>query len=168
MSDPLIDVGDIPAWIALVVSAFTLFQQSRQNDKATLEREELQKSSKESLRDLQRKLRLEQMIKDLDDLLTLTVDYWTQPGNMGATSALMIKSKSQDLAYRCNDYNRFLWDSAASEFSGIRRTITGGAFEVKSRTAISTTDPIIREASSMIANFKIKLRQTCDSLDRFL
>ncbi|WP_447789245.1 hypothetical protein [Pseudomonas farris] len=168
MSDPLIDLGDIPAWIALAVSIFTFTQQSKQNNKTTLEREELQKSSTEKLRDFQRKLRLEQMIKDLDDLLMLTVDYWTQPGNTGSTSALMIKSKSQDLAYRCNDYNRFLWDSAASEFSGIRRAITGGAFEVKSRVAISTNDPFIREASNMISNFKTKLRQTCDSLDRFL
>jgi len=162
------DIGDIPAWIALAVSAFTLYQQGKQNDKATLEREEHKKTSSDQLRDLQRKLRLEQMIKDLEDLLTLTVDYWTQPGSTSATSALMIKSKSQDLAYRCNDYNRFLWISAAADFSVIRRTITGGQFEVKSRAALQTTDPLIREASHLISNFKTKLRQTCDSLDRFL
>lgn len=168
MSDPLIDIGDIPAWIALAVSVFTLVQQGKQNNKAAVEREELQRTSKDSLIKLQRKLRLEQMIKDLDDLLALTVDYWTQPGNTGATSALMMKSKSQDLSYRCNDYSRFLWSTAASEFSGIRRIITGGAFEVKSRLAIQTTDPLIREASMKIADFKTKLRQTCDSFDSLL
>ena len=168
MADPLMDIGDLPAWIALAVSAFTLYQQGRQNDKATIEREELKRISSDQLRDLQRKLRLEQMAKDLDELLALTVDYWTQPGNTASTSALMMKSKSQDLAYRCHDYGRFLWTSAAAEFSVIRRKITGGHFEVKSRDALPTTDPLIREASHLISDFKTKLRQTCDNLDRFL
>ncbi|MBP1123539.1 MULTISPECIES: hypothetical protein [Pseudomonas] len=161
------DIGDIPAWIALAVSVFTLINQNRQNTKANLERETSKAESEVKLRDLQRKLRLEQMIKDIDDLMMLTIDYWTQPEGMGGTSALMMKSKSQDISYRCIDYHQFLWSSAAPEFAGIRRIITGGDFEVKSRQPITTTSPLIRESSTMVSSFKTKLRQACDDLDGF-
>lgn len=172
MADPTLPYGDIPAWVALGISAITFFQQHRQNKKNSLDAAE-QKNisiqqdaiSKQNLTNLKRQLRAEQMIKDVDELLALTVDYWTQPGSMASTSAIMIKLKSQDLSHRCNEYSSFLWISASSDFSAIRRTITGGLFEVKSRSALPTNAPLIREASNKISDFRIKLITLIDKID---
>lgn len=168
MSDNPVDYGDLPAWIALVVSVGLAIYQHRQNIKANQERDTLEAKSAKNLKDLQRKLRIEQMMKDLDELSALSVDYWTKPGDVGATSALMIKVKAQDLGFRCIEYSRFLWNNAASDFSSIRRKITGGSFEVRTRPAIPTTDPIIRDSTAMIAEFKSKLRRTCDDIDSLI
>lgn len=167
MSDNF-DLGDIPAWIALAVSIGLAIYQHKQNTKSHRDRVALEAKSAKDLKDLQKKLRLEQMIKDLDDLSALSLDYWTKPGDVGDTSALMIKVKAQDLGYRCIEYSRFLWDSAASDFSSIRRKITGGLFEVKTRPAIATTDPIIRDSTVLMGEFKLNLRRTCDSLDSLI
>ncbi|WP_144401162.1 hypothetical protein [Pseudomonas lurida] len=166
--------GDIPAWIALGASAFTIIQQSKQNNKALLEKEEQKTASKQkeelsrkSLTNLKRQLRAEQMIKDIDELLALAVDYWTQSEGNGSPSAIMIKVKSQDLSHRCNEYRSFLEFPASSDFSAIRRLITGGQFEGKSRKAIPTNAPLIRDASNKVNDFRTNLRKYIDKIDNF-
>jgi S1-C subfamily serine protease len=159
--------GDIPAWIALGVSACTIIQQSNQNNKALLEKEEQKTASKNNLTNLKRQLRAEQMITDIDELLALAVDYWTQSEGNGSPSAIMIKVKSQDLSLRCNEYRSFLEFPASSDFSAIRRLITGGQFEVKSRKAIATNAPLIRDASNKVNDFRTNLRRYIDKIDNF-
>ncbi|WP_219338985.1 hypothetical protein, partial [Staphylococcus haemolyticus] len=122
-------------------------------------------ASKKALTDLKRQIRAEQMLADMDELLALTVNYWTQPAETASTSAIMIKSKIKDLSHRCSSYRSFLWTSASTEFMNIKRTITGGSFEGKFRPALHTTSPLIQNASREIDNFKIKLRTYIDSID---
>lgn len=172
MAEPTLPYGDIPAWAAILISLVTIYLQFRQNTKSAQDKAEQKKESelqeevsKENLTNLKRQLRAEQMIKDIDELLVLTVDYWTKSESVSSNSAIMIKSKSQDLAHRCNEYRSFLWGSASSDFSAIRRQITGGMFEVSSREVLPKNALLIKEASRKIAEFRIELRKLIDKLD---
>lgn len=73
------DIGDVPAWIALVLSVVTLVAQNKQSkrsaaDQANLasqaarDREDLKNSAKEELAKVNRKLRLEKITQDLDEI----------------------------------------------------------------------------------------------------
>ncbi|WP_157969646.1 hypothetical protein [Pseudomonas huaxiensis] len=170
------DYGDIPAWLALVVSASTFFiqhshqknsdrRQAERNAQDAQEREDIQRSATEKLTNSNRKLRLEKMIQDLDELLAITLQYWTCSGRDGATSALFMKIKVRDFSSRCTEYRTFLWDRAGEEFSLIRRHITGGQFEVVSRPALATTDPFLSTASRQLSDFRSNIRRVCDKLD---
>lgn len=173
------DIGDVPAWIALVLSVVTLVAQNKQSkrsaaDQANLasqaarDREDLKNSAKEELAKVNRKLRLEKITQDLDELLAVTLQYWTSDGREGATSALMLKVKVKDLSARCLEYRSFLWDRAGEDFSLIRRHITGGHFEVLSRAALSPNDPFIGTASRLISDFRVNVRRATDRLDSLI
>ncbi|GLR38318.1 hypothetical protein [Pseudomonas plecoglossicida] len=170
------DYGDFPAWVALAISLYTHIAQNRQQKrsaaeqaesakKAAEDRDKLRESAKEELAKVNRKLRLEKMSQDLEELLALTLQYWTRDGREGATSALMLKVKFKDFSSRCLEYRSFLWERAGDDFSLVRRHVTGGQFEVLSRPALPPNDPFISTASRLISDFRENVRRATDRLD---
>ncbi|MEB0308339.1 hypothetical protein QN382_03445 [Pseudomonas sp. 10B1] len=164
MADPL-SWRDIPAWLALATSMGIAIRQGFINRRLAKERKEFEeKNTVQNINQL-RRMRAEQLVKELDELSTLAVGYWVQSGSVISTEGIIISMKTRAISSSCYEYRDFLWPSAASDFSAIKMKITGGNFQVKSREAYLPSSPFIRDCTTALSGFREKLQRACDKLD---
>lgn len=146
--------GDWPAWLALATSAISAIWQIRSNGSAKRERI-----------CLIRKVRIEALSKDMDEISALATSYWTKSGSDSYIEGFTLTLKVKDISSRTWEYKDFLWPEVTSEFTQIKMLITGGRFQVQSRAALRVDDPMLRQISDLISNFKTKLRLAGDKQD---
>lgn len=165
MPESGMDFGDIPAWIALIISVVTAINQLRVNSQSERNRKASEQSAKRERETERHKLRIEQIMKDVEDLSALSVDYWMRSGGDTGSTGVLINSKVRDLSSRIYRYSSFLWPSAAQDFLIIKQAITGGTFQSAARSAVKETSGTIRAITSSSGSLKDKLRAEFDKLD---
>lgn len=165
MPESTIGLGDFPAWIALAVSLIGATRQWFTNKQNRKELAALENKTKSDRLDLQRKLRIEQLSKDIDELCALSLEYWMKPGAEMTSQGLMINLKTKDISSRFWSYQSFLWRDAGSDFSTIKRQITGGSFQSPRRPASAHDSLLIRSFLDSFADMREKLRIECDRID---
>lgn len=148
------DWGDVPAWIAIAMSGAGLIWQKISNSRQDRDR-----------LSFQRRVRVDQITKDIDELLTLSIDYWMRPGSETGTLGLQINIKIRDLSSRISEYSSFLWSSSREDFMKIKMLVTGGSFQSPRRAAVSPTDLNLQDITTETSRFKANLRRICDGLD---
>lgn len=165
MPDSGMDYGDLPAWFALVVSLVTAFNQFRTSSNSEKIRQADEQRSKQEREADRQKLRIEQMMKDIEDLSAMSVDYWMRSGSDTGTAGVLINSKIRDLSSRVYRYSNFLWPSAGQDFLLLKQAITGGSFQSVTRVAAKGTSPTIRSVTLASSSLKDGLREAFDKLD---
>lgn len=153
MADGL-GTGDWPAWLALATSAISAIWQIKSNASAKRERT-----------NLIRKVRIESLSKDMDEVSALAISYWTKNGADSYVEGFTITSKVKDISARTWEYKDFLWPQVTSDFTQIKMLVTGGRFQVQSRPALRLDDPLLRQISDLVSTFKTKLRIAGDKQD---
>lgn len=147
------DYGDIPAWIALAVSAYTLYKQSH-TDNATQKREQL------SLKIA----RIDAIEAALGEIRTLAAAYWLHPENAAAKEGLMLLHHLKTLAGECDRNRDLLWPEAWRHALDLKMQMTGSDFQQLGRLARPANDPLVRQFSDTCAAFSENLRRTRASL----
>lgn len=165
MADSGIGLGDFPAWLALAVSLIGGFRQWASNKKNKRDLESLEEKTKLERIKFQQKIRIEQLSKDLDELCALSLEHWMKPGTEIGCTGLVITQKTKDISSRIWSYKKFLWPAASSEFSNLKRLITGGNFQSLRRPAEAHDSSIIRGFMDSFSDFREKLRIECDRID---
>lgn len=153
MADGL-GTGDWPAWLALLTSAVSALWQIRSN----------QLSKKDRI-SLIRKVRIEALAKDMEEISALATNYWTKKGTDSYVDGFSLNLKIKDISTRTWEYKDFLWPDVTTDFTKIKMLITGGQFQVHSRPALLINDPLFRQIGDLLSGFKIKLRVAGDKQD---
>lgn len=159
------DVGDIPAWLALLISIVTGLHQRKVNAAAESARIASEHESSRQRETDQRHLRIEQIYRDVEDITLLATDYWMRPGSETGASGVLITSKIRDVSSRISRYGAFLWPSANQDILTFKQAVTGGVFQQVSRDAVKPTSDTVRKISLASSTLKEKLRHELDRLD---
>lgn len=154
MPEPSIDFGDIPAWLALVFSLVSLIWQGVA---AFFSRREKRVG--------RTKTQIEQLIVDIDGLCEMCISYWMKPEDQTSPEGFFIVARVRDLSSKMNSYRGILWDRVPSDFSDIKRKITGGDFQVAGRQALGCDNSFIKDFVNDFSEFKEKLRLKADALE---
>ena len=154
MADPASDLGDISSWVAI---GFTLLGLIIQATSA--------RSTNKDKKAFQQKLRIEQLLTDIDDLCAKAISYWMKTEDASGVESLLIVSKVKDISARTRAYESFLWTEAPTDFAKIKIKGTGGNFQVRTRSTLTADSPLLRSLFDDAALFKEKLRKIHDSLD---
>ncbi|OCW24890.1 hypothetical protein C9382_27665 [Pseudomonas aylmerensis] len=176
MPEPGMDLGDVPAWFALIISIWTAYAQKKANSRA----EELRvaaeskaeglrlaaeaKASSDREKD-QRRQRVEQIHRDIEELTALAIDYWMKPGSETGTSGVVINTKIKDISSRFSRYSAVLWPRASSDFLSFKQAVTGGEFQSHRRESSAPRSATIIAISTASGSLKHKLGQELDKLD---
>lgn len=159
------DFGDLPAWIALIISIWTAHHQNQVNARSEETRKATEATAKKDRESDHKKRRIDQLYRDVEDLSALAIDYWTRPGSSAGASGILINSKMKDLSSRIGRYGLFLWPSASQDFLTFKQAVTGGAFQSLAREAAKPQSAEIRNISNASSSLKDKLRTQLDTLD---
>lgn len=159
------DNGDVPAWLALGISLCSALYQCRVNSRAETIRKETESKAKAQRDSDLRKARIEQILRDLEELSALSLDYWLRSGSETGSSGVLINSKVRDLSSRVSRYSGFLWPSAGSDFLSFKQAVTGGAFQSVTRPAERPLSPTVRNVTTTSGYLKDKLIGELDKLD---
>ncbi len=176
MPEAGMDLGDIPAWFALVISIWTACAQTKTNARADQLRIAAE-SKAEGLRLAaeskaridrekdQRRQRIEQIHRDIEELTALAIDYWMKPGSDTGTSGVVINTKIKDISSRFSRYSAVLWTRASSDFLSFKQAVTGGEFQSQRREASTPRSATISTISTTSGSLKDKLGRELDKLD---
>ncbi|MFT8234784.1 hypothetical protein ACLNBI_24960 [Pseudomonas guariconensis] len=159
------DNGDVPAWLALFISVCTAVHQWRVNANSEQVRKDTESKANAQRESDQKRQRVEQILRDLEDLAALSLDYWMKPGSDSGASGVLINSKVRDISSRISRYGMFLWPSAGQDFLLFKQAVTGGAFQSVTRAAERPLSTTVRNITSTSAQLKDKLRAELDRLD---
>lgn len=159
------DNGDVPAWLALGISLCSALYQFRLNSKAEAVRQRSESQAKAQRAADLKKHRIEQILRDLEELSALSLDYWMKSGPETGSSGVFINSKVRDLSSRVSRYSEYLWPSAGQDFLSFKQAVTGGAFQSVTRLAERPLSPTVRGVTSTSGHLKDKLMGEMDKLD---
>lgn len=160
------DLGDIPAWLALVISFFSAFHQAGVNKASELARSDAEKTAKAQRECDQRKNRVEQIQRDIEEIAALAFDYWMKSGSESGATGVLIVTKMRDVSSRISRYSHFLWPTASVQFLAFKQAVTGGSFQSHTRPAEKPLSPIVRSISNTSSTLKDHLRNELDKLDK--
>lgn len=159
------DLGDIPAWLALVISVLSAAHQVKVNNQSERTRASSELAAQKLRQSDQQRQRIEHMHRDVDDIAALAHDYWMKPGSTSDSSGVLINSKIRDVSSRINRYGTFLWPSAGTDFLLFKQAVTGGQFQSSTRPAERATSAAVRNITGTAAVLKDRLRTELDKLD---
>jgi hypothetical protein len=143
------DFGDIPAWIALIVSGWTLYKQSR-TDNAAQKREQL----------AHKIARLDAIEAALGEIRTTAAAYWLFPEGTAAKEGLMLLHHLKTLSGECDRNRDLLWADAWRHALDLKMEMTGADFQQQGRPGRPANDPLIRKFTETFTAFSENLRRT--------
>lgn len=147
-----VDLGDIPSWLALVLSVGSLLWQWRSEFKSS----RLEKCS-------QKIQHIEAFERSLNEVRVLAVAYWMASEHEGARDGLMLVHHLRAMARDAKRHKEILWDTVERDTLMLKMRTTGGEFQRPSRVPMLAVDPFVVTFMKVISDMASRIK---DSRDR--
>lgn len=147
------DLGDIPAWIALALSIVSLLVQYRSN----LSAERKERASDELAR-------LEHLESTVAEIRATALAYWLYPESTSAKEGLMLTHLLKSLSGEVQRSAGLLWDQAWRDVLQLKMDMTGADFQQLNRPARPANDPFVRAFSDKSTAFSENLRRRIEQV----
>ncbi|MDA8485874.1 hypothetical protein NNO07_22635 [Pseudomonas resinovorans] len=147
------DYGDIPAWIALILSLVSLRKQHQS-----------EKGSKTTAEIALKVERLDAIESSLTQVRTSAIAYWLHPEAVSAKDGLMLLHYLKELSADVSSYSNLLWPDAWRDVLELKMQTTGSNFQQANRTGLPANDPLIRAFTDTAAEISRKLKRARDEV----